>query len=553
MKLHEAIAKYLVDDAVDTLFGLVGDANLFILDSFEQYGGRYVSLLHEANAVVAGLGYASVTGRIGVASVTHGPGLTNTVTALAEGVRARLPLVLIAGDTPIADTQHFQDIPQREVVAASGAGFVQARTPETTLLNLAEAFRRARYESRPIVLNLPSEFQWAEVEYHPPVSSPTQGRVVPSRDELESAVGIIAAARRPIVLAGRGALGSRDQVLAFAKRIGAPLTTSVRGMDLFHDEPLNMGVFGGVAHDLATEVIAGSDCIVSFGAGLNRRTTEDGALLAGRSVVQVDVDSRVLGRYAQVTVGVHGDAGLAADGLVNLLDVAEVPASSYGSLEMVKRLSRAEEEMAVQKKRRRRSQGELEARGERPRDTVDHITAMAALDAGFPRERTLVVDAGLHTLFALRLFRATTPERFVYAVNFGSIGFGVGYSIGAWFGAPQHPVLLVCGDGGLMLGGLSELQSAVRHKVNLVVGVFNDAAYGAEYVQMLRRGKDPKITTFSWPNFADVASSLGCDGLEVNSLSTLDSVVGELTKGQRERPLLIDIRTDAYEVSNSIT
>lgn len=206
MLFHEAIARALADQGVTTVFGVLGDANLYMMDSFQRRsGGHYYSACNENGAVLAANGYARTSGQLGVATVTHGPALTNTVTALAEGVRDRTPILLLAGDTPVADKTNLQNIPQREVVLASGAGFEQVRTPQTVAEDLATAIFRAHAESRPVVLNVPVDFQWEEIEYLPVPTRLIDAQAVrPDPAALDAAVGIIASARRPVIVAGRG-------------------------------------------------------------------------------------------------------------------------------------------------------------------------------------------------------------------------------------------------------------------------------------------------------------------------------------------------------------
>ena len=142
MYVHEVIARTLDAMGVDTIFGLIGDGNLYMADSFtRETGGRFIAVAHEASAVLAAAGYSRTTGRLGVAAVTHGPALTNTVTALIEGVRARTPLVLLAGDTAVVDRDNLQKIDQRSVILPTGAGFVQVRSPETIPEDIVSAFR----------------------------------------------------------------------------------------------------------------------------------------------------------------------------------------------------------------------------------------------------------------------------------------------------------------------------------------------------------------------------------------------------------------------------
>jgi thiamine pyrophosphate-dependent acetolactate synthase large subunit-like protein len=166
MKVHEALARSLAEHGVDTVFGVAGDGNLFFIDSFvRECGGRYVAAANEAGAMMMASGYGAASGRLGVVTVTHGPGLTNTVTGLVETAKGSQPILLVVGDTPATDRDSPQVIAQREIIIAAGAGFELVRAPQTILEDAALAIRRAFAERRPIALNVPSEFMWTDVEY----------------------------------------------------------------------------------------------------------------------------------------------------------------------------------------------------------------------------------------------------------------------------------------------------------------------------------------------------------------------------------------------------
>src|SRR5262249_26357482 len=155
-----------------------------------EYGGKFFGAAHEAGAALMALGYAAVSGRVGLISVTHGPAVTNTVTALVEGVRSFTPLVLLCGDTAIADRQNLQDIPQREVILAAGCGFEQLRAPATAAADLARAIRRAHVERRPIGFNIPTDLQRHEVEYERKsrLVLPSRSTVLPAGGDLDDAI-----------------------------------------------------------------------------------------------------------------------------------------------------------------------------------------------------------------------------------------------------------------------------------------------------------------------------------------------------------------------------
>lgn len=546
---HEEFAGSLLGRGIETVFGLVGDANLFLMDSFSRLGGRYVSLVHEANVVAAALGFASVSGEVGVASVTQGPGLTNTITALIEGVRARLPVVLFAGKAPASDPQNLQHAPQAELVTAAGAACLDVEHPDDTGIVLDKAFRTAMAERRPVVVNVPNEFQWLEVEPWAEPEATKLGRVGPDPDEIRRVVDLIESSERPLILAGRGAGLYRDVLVRLADRLSAPLATTVRGMGLFSGHPFDLGLFGGLASPVAREIILESDCLLSFGASLNQWTAAGGELLAGRRVIRIDTDPLMLTANVLADVAVHADAGLAAESILRELDERGVPAKGFAGAEMASRLATESSESGEALRRLRSREEARAAKKGRAPGTVHLSLAMAAIDRAFAEERILVIESGRHTALALPSFHVSRTAQFVYAVNFGSIGFGLGYAIGASCASPGTPVLLVCGDGGFMLGSLSEMSSAVRAKCPIAIALLNDGSYGAEHIQMVRRGLDPSLTLFEWPSFAEVASLFGFEGHVVGELPELDEAAALLTRWAADRPLMLDIRLDPAEIS----
>jgi acetolactate synthase-1/2/3 large subunit len=534
MLFHEAVARSLADHGVTVVFGVIGDGNLYMMDSFERHAaGKFISVSNEAGGVLAANGYARISGKLGVASVTHGPALTNTITALVESVKDHTPLLLIAGDTSAEDRENIQNIPQRDVVLCSGAGFEQVRSPQTVLQDVAMAVRRAVLERRPVVLNVPVEFQWQEVEYQPiPEKLIEAQAVVPDPAALDVAVGIIASARRPIVLGGRGAATpeARAALLRLAARIGAPVATTLRGKDLFRGEPYNLGIFGTLANPVAVDVINESDCVIAFGAGLNKFTTAEGSLLK-KQVVQVDLQREAINQYSTISAGIIGDSSTVADAIVEWLDEAEVPSSGFASSELAERLAANSDADFVD----RSTDG-----------SIDLHTAILRIEKAFPADRSLVLDGGRFALTCFTMLHAPNPRSYVHTLNFGSIGLGMGNAVGASFGAPERPVLLVSGDGGFMLGGLAEFSTAVRHGVDLVVIVFNDGAYGAEHIQFRQKDMDPTISTFDWPDFGPVATALGGQGYTARTVDELDHALAAIES--RDRPILIDVKLNPDDV-----
>ena len=529
--VHSAIGRALADHGVDVMFGLIGDANLYLIDSYvRNHGGRFVAAANEGGAVLMALGYSQVSDKVGVATVTHGPALTNTLTSLIEGVRTNTPLVLLAGETPSEVRHHLQYAPQRELVSIAGTGFEQVRAPGTILEDIATAFRRAVVERRPIVLSIPSNFQWATIPYVRRVTRLPDNRTVgPSGEALDDAIGIIAAAKRPIVLAGRGVHSpeSRVSVSRLARRIEAPLATTLRARGMFHGDPFSIGVFGMMSNAAAQEIIAQSDCIVSFGASLGEFTTYQGGLVRGKRVVQVIGEASALGARHVPDVGLVGDPGLTAEVIVKWLDEAEIPGSGFRSDELASQIASSGPSGTVP----------------RGRDgTANLREVLAAIDAAVPADRVLVMDTGRFMVEGLKHFKVRDSSSFVFTSGYGSIGLGISEGIGAAEAAKGRPVVVVCGDGGFMLGGLAEFNTAVRHRSDLIVLLCNDGSYGAEHIQFTHKNMDPTMSLFDWPDFAPVATALGGQGFTVRSPQ--DAIAAGQALADRRGPVLIDIKLD---------
>ncbi len=535
---HDAVAQALVDHGVDTVFGVLGDGNLFIGENLQrQHEVNLVGATHEANAVCMAEGWAKATGRLGVATVTHGPGLTNTITALVEGVKNETPMLLVAGDTPVENEQHLQNLDQHALVVATGAGFQPVRNVETIAEDVSTAVRRAHAERRPIVVNVPLNIEWDEVDYEPrPALNSPPVRLAPDPDQLESALGIIASSARPVILAGRGAVlsGAREVLIELGDALGAPLATSLLGTGFFSDQPFNLGIHGTLSHEVAGETLAMADCLIVFGASLNFFTTDYQSLLAGKRVVHVNLDPTHIDRHATVAAGVVGDATVVAEAMIALLKEAEHQPSSFRTADLEKKLQEFDLSDSYEDKSYD--------------GAVDPRTLTRQLDAGLPQDRQVVVDAGRFMLDALTM-SVPNPRDLVTSHGFGAIGLGMSTAIGAAVAHPTRPTVLCIGDGGYMMGGLTELSTAVHLGLDLIVIVYNDGSYGAEHIQLVTKGMDPAASLHEWPDFCAVAESMGCDTAKITSLDDIDAALEVVKNRQPGRPVLIEASTDPDVVS----
>ena len=529
--VYQNIAQSLKDHGVETIFGLMGDANLFMVDSFvRDCSGRFVPAAHEGSSVLMALAYTHVADKVGVATVTHGPALTNCMTALTEGARGHIPMVLLAGDTPVANPRHLQSIDQREVVKATGAGFEQMRTPETVAMDVARAFYRAQVERRPIVLNMPADFMWREAAHTPSVLDVfTAPGGVAEGEILDNAIGMIASARRPLILAGAGAVKAREEIIKLADRLEAPLATTLKAKGLFKDHPYNIDIFGTLSTPAAYELIAQSDCIICFGASLHDFTTDQGKLMKDKRIVQIDVTPTAIGGGLHPDAALVADAGLTAETILYWLNEAEIPASGFTRDLDIAKLT--EHPIGPNKT----------AEG-----CVNYIHALERLEEVLPKDRLLVTDGGRFMTEVWVRLSVQGPKSFVATTNFGSIGIGLQEAIGAGVAAPEKPVVMFTGDGGFMMGGINEFNTAVRLGLDLIVIVANDSAYGAEHIQFIDRKMDPSLTEFHWPSFAEIGASLGGQGYTVRNNAELEEALEAIPN--RTGPMMIELKLDPHDV-----
>ena len=530
--VHQSIAQAVMDHGIETMFGLMGDANLFMANHYiKGCGGTFIPVAIEGSAVLAAMAYTQSSGKLGVATVTQGPGLTNCFTALKEGVIARSPMVLLCGDVPVMAPFHPQNIDQRAVVRATGAGFEQVRSPDTATRDVAKAFYRARAERRPIVLNIPSEFNWVEVEHEKVVIPFVQPPSVITEGEVhEAAIGMIASAKRPLIIAGAGAIEAKDKIIALAERIDAPLATTLKGTGLFSGHPNNIGYFGTLSTAAAYDVMARADCVIAFGAWLHFLTIDKGKLLQGKRVIQVNSNPSDVAAFYNPDAVLVADAGQTAENILHWMDEAEIPPSGFA---------------------KELGGGDLAKHpgGDPDKSTEGFINLEFALDRlneALPQDRIILTDGGRYITEVWCRVAVPDPLSFHMSDNFAAIGQGMAQAIGAAHGAPDRPTVLFTGDGGFMMGGMTEFNTAVRTTCDLIVIVCNDAAYGAEHTHLKDRGMDPSTTEFNWPSMASIATSLGGTGVEVTSPDDLETAIKAISS--RTGPILIDLKLDPHQV-----
>ncbi len=511
--LFDTLAEVVAQENIGHCFSLLGDANMNFATRLGEAGCQMIYVRHEHCAVAAAMAYARKTGDIGLATVTCGPGLTQLMTALPAAVRARLPLVVIAGEAPLKAAWYNQAIDQAPFVTATGAAYQAVHWPGRMDAAVRDAFLQARRERRPVVVGIPFDLQELPA---PEASLPLPSRALmpqvspmpPHPDDVERAVARIDAARKIVVMAGLGAVeaGAGPACRALAERLDAPLATTLPARGLFHDDPFCIGILGGFATEVAWEICADADLIIAVGGSLSKHNADGGNMWPQADVLQIDIDP-VTTSQGRVAAQAHlrADARLGVEALVARV---KKRAATWRSPALAEAIATRPADSHVFE----RDDGLLD-----PRDVV------AALDAAIPQGWQLVNSSG-HCSYYFAQMPKRRQEEFLTIREFGAIGNGISFAMGVAVARPEVPVVMFDGDGSLLMH-VQELETIRRHGLNILIVALNDGAYGSEIHKLRAEGLSDAGAVFGHTDLAAIARGFGIGGERVTDLARLPELV----------------------------
>jgi len=527
----DVVGATIAAQGVKDVFGVLGSGNLIVTNAVCNGGGRFHHARREDGAICMADGYARVTGRVGVCSVHQGPGLTNTMTGLAEAAKSRTPVLVLAGETPAAAlTSNFR-IDQHDLVESVGAIADRVHGAKTAADDAQRAYQRALTERRPVVLMLPIDIQAqppaSTTPTQPPLPPPTPPE--PSKEAVTQLASLIAAATKPAIIAGRGAVlaDAREALAALAQKIGAILATSAPANGLFTGLPYALGISGGFASPLATELLPQADLVLVFGASVNHWTTKHGALISpSAKVAQIDIEPRALGRNRPVDLAVIGDAKATAESLLQRSEQA----TGFRTPDI-------EQAIAT-----RRWQHEPYADASTD-EWIDPRTLTKLVNEKLPPDRAVAVDSGHFLGYPSMYLDVPDARAWIFPNGFQAVGLGLGNAIGAAIARPDRPTVAAIGDGGAFMA-LAEIETAARLKLaNLLVLIYDDAAYGAEVHHFAPMGHDVSRVKFPDADLAAIAQATGARAKTIRNPDDLE-VIDEWLGEQWGHPLVLDAKVN---------
>ena len=538
-----ALAEMLRLAGVGPMFGMGGFQLLPFYDALAQLGMRHFLINDERCGAFAAEAYARVTNRPGVCDGTLGPGATNLVTGLIEGLNAGTPMIALAGDTNRAHSwkNMTQECRQAEILRPAVKELIRVELTSRVPELLRRAFTVATSgRPGPVLLDVPEDVCHGEHDFaaedfaiDPTTLSAPARRIRPDRADIARAAALIVHAKRPLILVGGGIHLSAgyEALLALAEAQSIPIAHTMSGKGgIACTHPLSIGLFGRYSR-IANELIEASDCLLVVGCKLGEIATKRYALPPERvPLVHLDILAEEIGRCRPATVALWGDARAGLEDLAEALadDAKRARAARTDYIgEIPVRMAAWRQEAAAR----------LDS-SERP---IHMARLCRELNVALPADSILVADGGFAGHWTGLLYDTKSPGRhFIPDRGLASIGYGLPGGIGAALAAPQTPVVAITGDGGfnMMLG---ELETARRAGVGLTIVVVNNAASG--YVKALQhamfRGRYQSSDLVEM-DYAAIARAMGCAGIRVEDPERL---LGALREGlaERTRPTVLDI------------
>ncbi|NLV52606.1 MAG: biosynthetic-type acetolactate synthase large subunit [Bacteroidales bacterium] len=520
----EAMMRALEHEGVDVLFGYPGGSIMPTYDALYDHKKslNHILVRHEQGAVHAAQGYARVSGKVGCAIVTSGPGATNTVTGIADAMIDSTPMVVICGQVGVAmlGTDAFQEVDVVGVTSPISKWSYQIRRAEDIPWAVARAFYIARSgRPGPVVLDFAKNAQTSMLDYEPATVDFIRS-YEPEPDvqmtDIERAATMINNSVKPFVLVGQGVeLGdAREELRALLEKGNIPCATTFLGLSAIpSDHPLNKGILG-MHGNLGPNVMTNQcDLLIAVGMRFDDRVTGNLATYAKQAkIIHFDIDPAEFNKNVKVDLAVLGNCKETLAKVTKLIDK-----STHSSwIEGFKPYEEKEYNKVIEK-------ALYPTEGPLLMGEVIRKVSEATQNAGI-----MVTDVGQNQLMACRYFKFTQPRSVVTSGGLGTMGFGLPAAIGATFGAPDRTVCLFVGDGGLQMS-IQELGTIMEQGTPVKIVLLNNNYLGnVRQWQEMFFSHRYSFTPMDNPNYELIAQGYGIPAQTITERADLDAAISEM-------------------------
>ena len=524
IKGSEALMQALLHESVDTIFAYPGGTIMPVYDALYDHRSDLKQILvrHEQGATHAAQGYARVSGKTGVCIVTSGPGATNTITGISDAMLDSTPIVVIAGQVAVSalGTDAFQEIDLVGVTQPITKWSYQIRRAEDIAWAVARAFYIARSgRPGPVVLDFTKNAQTSMVDFKPENIDYIRS-YVPDPDinmnEIEEAAHLINTATKPFALVGQGVeLGkAHNELTTFLEKADIPAARTLLGLSaLPTSHPLNMGMLG-MHGNLAPNVQTNKcDLLIAIGMRFDDRVTGVLDKYAKQAkIIHLDIDKSEFNKNVKCDVTVLGDCK-------QTLAMITSRINKNSHTEWIKSFEpyKQEEYDKVIEPALFPTEGPLKM-GE----VVNAVSERAADNA------VLVTDVGQNQMFSSRYFKYNNPRSIITSGGLGTMGFGLPAAMGATFGAPERPIILFTGDGGLQMN-IQELGTIMQSDIPVKIVLLNNNYLGnVRQWQELFFNRRYSCTVMANPDYMKIAEAYGINSRRVTEREALGEAINEM-------------------------
>jgi acetolactate synthase-1/2/3 large subunit len=527
-------------EQVPFVAGLPGSGVMEYLDVVQRRGApRFVLVRHEQVAVHMALGYAELTNRPAAVLVSRSPGASNTVIGVQAAYVEGSPLVLLSSQVSsrVRGLGAFQEVDLEDLFAPITKWSTTASSPERVTEIVEEAFRVAVSDRPgPVHVSIPLDFPAQRIE--PRFSVPSRrllGRCEPAVDGVREATSLLAASRRPVIIAGGGVTrsGAAQSVLELAELLGAAVANTWEKKAVREDHPHAVGNIGRGGTSVSAKLLHEADVVLALGVRFSEAATDDYRMRLDpdQRLIQVDVDASCVGRVFPVSVGLVADANATVRRLIGDLGNghAEARAEWCTRIASLRRQWDAQIDDVEWDRTPIRS----------PRVVRDLRRAMAP-------DAVLTLDSGNFNYWVQRYFTATAPGTYVYPAGTGTMGAGLPAAMGIKVACPDRQVVAVAGDGGFAMT-MQDLETCVRERIGVTVVVMNNFAYGNTKIrQQTKFGNRLIGCEYGNPDFAELARLFGASGERVLEPGQFEPALHRALS--TDGPSVLDVHVDPDEI-----
>ena len=521
----EILMRSLIDQGVTTLFGYPGGAIMPVYDALYKYKDKelnHILVRHEQGAAHAAQGYARISGKVGVALVTSGPGATNTITGLADAMMDSTPIVVITGQVgrTALGSDAFQECDVVDLAQPISKWAYQIRSAEKIAWAVSRAFYIARSgRPGPVVLDFAKNAQTEMAEYEPRnINYIRSYEPVPSTDKeaVIKAAELINEAKKPLVLVGQGVeLGNAQQeVREFIEKADAPAGCTLLGLSaLPSNHPLNVGMLGMHGSYAANVKTQECDLLIAIGMRFDDRITGNLKTYAcSAKKIHFDIDPSEINKNVEVDVAVLGDCKETIPAVTALLKQGNRKAWR----ESFKAFDKLEDDKVIQPE-------VYPKEGPLRMGEVVHKVSEATNN-----EAILVTDVGQNQMIAARYFKFKNNRSIVTSGGMGTMGFGLPAAIGATFAAPDRTVCMFCGDGGLQMT-IEELGTIMEQRSPVKIILLNNNYLGnVRQWQAMFFERRYSFTPMMNPDYEKIAEAYNIPSRTVTEREDLDDAIREM-------------------------